>query len=170
MSSGDADSTPSDVVAARFHGRSEFQQLVRETLVRAGQEGWREIIFSDATFADWPLGERAVTEALQAWSKSGRRFVMLATRYDDVLRRHARFVTWRRTWGHIIECWACPGADLIDFPSAIWSPSWALVRLDPEHSAGVHTTEPSRRLQLHESLMEWQRKSSPGFPATTLGL
>lgn len=170
MSSDDGETPGPGAGAGRFHGRTEFQQIVRDALARAAEDGWREIIFSDATFEDWPLGERVVSEALQAWSKSGRRFVMMATRYDDVLRRHARFVTWRRTWGHIIDCWACPGADLTDFPSAIWSPAWALVRLDPQHSAGVHTTEPSRRLQLHESLMEWQRKSSPGFPATTLGL
>lgn len=158
------------VTASRFAGRSEFQQRVRDALVRAGQEDWREIIVADATFEDWPLGERAVADALQAWSRSGRRFVMLAMRYDEVLRRHARFVTWRRTWSHIIECWACSRADPTDFPSAIWSPTWALVRIDPERSAGVCTDESSRRLQLHEALQEWQRKSTPGFPATTLGL
>jgi hypothetical protein len=156
--------------SARFSGRSEFQQLVRGALERAAREDWREIIFCDANFEDWPLGERAVADSLQAWSKSGRRFILLAKRYDEVSRRHARFVAWRRTWSHIVECWACADADATDFPSAIWSPAWALVRLERDHSTGISTEDPTRRLQLREQLREWQLKSTPGFPASTLGL
>jgi hypothetical protein len=154
----------------RFSGRSEFQQLVRDALQRAAFEGWHEIIVSDANFEDWPLGERAVIESLQAWSQSGRRLVILARRYDELLRRHARFVTWRRTWSHIVEAWACSDADATTFPSAIWSPAWALVRLESERSTGLSTHDPVRRLQLREQLRELQRKSTPGFPSSTLGL
>lgn len=156
--------------SGRFAGRSEFQQLVRDALATAAREGWREIVFSDASFEDWPLGERVVAESLQAWSASGRRFILLARSYDEVTRRHARFVTWRRTWSHIIECWRCASADPLELPSAIWSPVWALRRLDLERSTGVCGAEPDRRVLLRESLDEWLRKSSPGFPATTLGL
>ncbi len=156
--------------SGRFSGRVDFQQLVRRALAQAALDGWREIIFSDATFEDWPLGERAVSESLQAWSGSGRRFVMLAKSYDEVVRRHARFVTWRRTWAHTIECWRCPSADPLELPSAIWSPAWALRRLDLERSTGVCGGEADRRVLLRESLDEWLRKSSPGFPASTLGL
>ena len=163
---GDAAAPP----GTRFSGRSEFQQLVRDALARAADEGWREIVFCDASFEDWPLGERAVEASLQAWSRSGRKFTMLAKRYDELLRRHARFVAWRRTWSHIVECWACPDADLSDFPSAIWTPSWAMVRLDSRYCTGLSTREPVRRLQLHEQLQEWRRKSTPGFPSSTLGL
>jgi hypothetical protein len=36
---------------------------------------------------------------------------------------------------------------------------------------GVTGREPDRRVLLREALNEWQeRKSSPGFPATVLGL
>ncbi len=156
--------------STRFSGRSEFQQWVRDALQRAAHEGWREIIVSDANFEDWPLGERAVAQFLQAWSKSGRRFIMLAKNYDEVTLRHARFVAWRRTWSHIIECWACSDAVVTDFPSTIWTPSWALVRLDVERCTGLTTDDPARRVQLREQLREWQRKSAPGFPSSTLGL
>ena len=44
----------------RFSGRTEFQQLVRDALAAAAREGWPELILSDANFADWPLGERAM--------------------------------------------------------------------------------------------------------------
>lgn len=155
----------------RFSGREVFQQTVRDALATAAVEGWPEIIISDANFHDWPLGERAVVEALQAWARRGRRFTMLACRYDEVIRRHARFVRWRGTWDHILNCRVSPAADPLDLPSAIWSPGWVLQRLDPLRCVGVSGVEPERRVLLRESLNEWVRsKSAPGFPATTLGL
>ncbi len=156
--------------SGRFEGRVAFQQLVRDALACAAREGWREIILSDASFADWPLGERAVAESLQAWSKTGRQVTLLAKRYDEVVRRHARFVAWRGTWSHIIEARACASADALELPSAIWSPGWVMHRLDPERCNGYSGAEPERRLALRESLSEWLGKSSPAFPATTLGL
>jgi hypothetical protein len=156
--------------AARFEGRHAFQQLVRDALACAAREGWRELILSDADFADWPLGERAVSESLQAWSASGRRMILLARQYDDVVRQHARFVSWRRQWSHIVEARGCASADALEIPSAIWSPAWALQRLDPVHCNGYAGHEPQRRLLLRELLDEWLQKSSPAFPASTLGL
>lgn len=154
----------------RFEGRESFRQLVRDALDAAAREGWKEIVLSDATFEEWPLGERAVAESLQAWASGGRRMVLLAKRYDDVVRRHARFVAWRRTWAHIIDARACAAADELELPSAIWSPHWVLERRELERSIGWSGSEPQRRLLLHESLKEWLLKSSPSFPATTLGL
>ena len=160
----------SNLPAGRFSGRSEFAQIVRDVLAGAARAGWRQIIISDASFEDWPLGERAVVESLQAWSQAGRGLTMLARSYDEVSRRHPRFVNWRRTWAHIVECRRCAAADLLDLPSAIWSPVWALRRLDLERSTGICGGEPARRLQIREALNEWLRMSTPGFPASTLGL
>ena len=154
----------------RFSGRDVFQHLVRDALQQAAREGWREIILVDASFEDWPLGERAVAQSLQDWSQGGRRCTLLARNYDDVVRRHARFVTWRKTWSHIIEARACPSADALDFPSAIWSPGWVMERRDLERSIGYSGPEPERRVALRESLNEWLGRSTPGFPAVTLGL
>src|SRR3954470_7378730 len=86
----------------RFEGRTDFRQLVRDALEHAAREGWREIVLSDPTFRDWPLGEGAVGEWLRAWSHSGRRITLLARRYDEVVRQHARFVQWRGKWSHIV--------------------------------------------------------------------
>jgi hypothetical protein len=154
----------------RFEGREEFRQLVRDALAAAAREGWRELILSDASFEDWPLGDRAVIESLQAWSQTGRRMVLLARRYDTVLRQHARFVQWRGRWSHIIEARACPAADPLDLPSAIWTPHWVLERREPERSIGYCGGEPERRVALREVLQEWLQKSTPSFPATMLGL
>ena len=156
--------------SGRFAGRMAFQQLVRDALACAARNGWREIILCDADFHDWPLGERAVVESLREWSATGRRCTLLARRYEEVVRRHARFVTWRQTWTHIIEARACASADPLELPSAIWSPGWAMQRLDAERCNGVSGSEPERRLLLRESLQEWLAKSSPSFPSSTLGL
>ncbi len=154
----------------RFEGREEFRQLVRDALAAAAHEGWRELILSDATFEEWPLGERVVAESLQAWSRTGRSITLLAKNYDDVVRLHPRFVRWRGTWSHIVTAVACPSVDASELPSAIWSPAWVLERRDIERSNGYCGSEPQRRVALRETINEWLRRASPAFPATTLGL
>ncbi|RYF14606.1 MAG: hypothetical protein EOO30_17525 [Comamonadaceae bacterium] len=154
----------------RFEGREAFRQLVRDALACAAREGWREIILSDASFEEWPLGERAVSESLHAWARAGRHMVLLARRYDHVMREHARFVQWRTRWSHIVTATGCAGADPLDLPSAIWSPAWVLERRETERSIGYCGSEPERRVALREQLDEWLLKSTPAFPATTLGL
>ena len=161
---------PGPLAAGAFAGRIAFQQLVRDALACAAREGWREIILSDPDFDDWPLGEIAVSQSLQDWSASGRRCTLLARRYDVVMRRHARFVNWRTAWSHIIEARACPSADPLELPSAIWSPGWVMQRLDIERCNGFSGSEPERRLMLRENLQGWLQKSSPSFPSSTLGL
>ena len=162
----DSESLPS----GRFTGREAFEQLIRDALARAAHDGWQEVFLSDATFLDWPLRERAVAESLHAWSASGRRLVMLATRYDEVIRHHARFVSWRKIWGHIVDCRVCRVATPTDFPSAIWTRDWFMHRLDAQNCNGIYGHDRERGVQLKEMLDEKIRNSSPGFPSSTLGL
>ncbi|PHM19288.1 MAG: hypothetical protein CK604_13115 [Curvibacter sp. PD_MW3] len=163
-------SVPAHLPTGRFSGREAFAQCVRDALACAAREGWRDIILSDATFADWPLHERVVTESLQAWAMTGRRLVMLATRFDAVQRHQPRFVAWRQTWDHIIECRQCRNADPADFPSALWSSAWVMQRHDVVRSVFVCDTDAARRLALRQTLEEVRRNGSPAFPASTLGL
>lgn len=158
------------LLEGRFGGPGEFSALVRLAFATAAARGWREIILSDSSFEDWPLGERAVAQSLNDWSRSGRKLTMLAKSYDEVMRRHARFVTWRRTWAHIVECRRNASISADELPSALWSPAWVFQRLDLAHCKGVAGSEPARRVILKERLDECLRKSSPGFPATTLGI
>lgn len=161
---------PPALPQGRFEGRQQFQQWLREGLHAAAQQGWAELVVADADFADWPLGERAVAEDQQAWARPGRRFVMLAAGYDELRRRHARFVQWRIHWSHLVSCHACKGVEPQDFPSALWSPHWSLRRLDAVHCSGWAGPEAARRLQTQELLAEWRRRAAPAFPATVLGL
>ncbi len=161
---------PQALPSGRFSGPIDFAQGVRDALACAAREGWPELILSDATFEDWPLRERAVVDSLQAWSKAGRRMTLLATRFDEVVRQQPRFVAWRQTWGHLIDCRVCRDAAPGDCPSAIWSRSWFMQRLDPQRSVGIWGHNPERSVLLRQLLDEKVRDSTPGFPATTLGL
>ena len=161
---------PGALPQGRFEGPAEFAELIRVAFANAAAQGWREIILCDSTFEDWPLGERAVAESLNDWSSSGRKLTMLAKNYGEVTRRHARFVTWRRTWAHVVECRANSSIALDDMPSALWSPVWVFQRLDLTRSTGVSGAEPARRVALKERLDECLKYSSPAFAATTLGL
>ncbi|WP_298435622.1 hypothetical protein [Ottowia sp.] len=154
----------------RFEGREAFREAVRNALRAAAEEGWREIVLSDASFLDWPLGEPAVIDSLQAWARGGRHLLLLARQYDDLQRVHPRFVNWRRTWSHLVDCRACRDADPLELPSAIWSPRWMLHRIDPFHSRGVAGADAARRAALRELLDDWLAKAVTAFPATTLGL
>jgi hypothetical protein len=171
------DPAPSAVPAAqeallqgRFSGPTEFAELIRVAFATAAAQGWREIIISDRNFEDWPLGERAVAQSLQDWSKSGRKLTMLAKNYREVTRRHARFVTWRRTWAHIIDCRANTVVSDEDIPSGLWSPVWVFQKLDTARCTGMAGLEPARRVALKERLDECLKLSTPSFAATTLGL
>ncbi len=161
---------PEALPSGRFEGRLAFLELIRHALATAAHEGWRELILCDANFEDWPLGERAVVQSLQAWSKTGRRMTLLATNFDTIVRQQPRLVTWRKTWSHIIECRRCRDEDPLDFPSAIWSRSWVMQRLSRPLSAGVSGPEPDRRIHLRELLDARIRASTEGFPASVLGL
>ena len=163
---------PSDcgLLQGRFAGRLAFAEVVRAAFAVAAQHGWRELLLSDVDFADWPIGECAVVRSLHDWARSGRQLTLIAATYDEVRRRHPRFTAWRQTWSHLVTCRIVRKSGLGELPSAIWSPQWALRRLDPVWSCGVAGSEPARRALLRERLMAHLHNSAPGFAPTALGL
>lgn len=162
--------TPAPLESGRFVGREAFGQQLRDTLQGAAREGWSQLILCDAGFEDWPLNEKSVIDSLQAWARSGRTLTIVAAQYDGVVRQHPRFVNWRRTWGHIVDSRICRQIDAVNFPTVLWSPHWAVQRLDPVRGSGIAGAEPERIVQIREMLQELLKASTPGFPATTLGL
>lgn len=168
MNDSTADAAP--LPEGRFEGRQAFISLVRQALTTAAREGWPSLVLSDADFADWPLGERTVVEAFNAWAGRGRHLRLLAQDFGSMRQLHPRFVQWRTTWAHLVEAHALPSASTGEVPSAIWSPDWMLERLDPLRCVGVTTTDGARRVALRERLDGVWLKGSPSFAATTLGL
>ena len=163
-------SVPAVLTQGRFVGRGEFAEMIRQAFAVAAVQRWREIVLSDPDYADWPLDERSVAEALNGWSRTGGRLTMLARSYDAVLRRHARLVVWRKTWAHRVECRSVLGLSAGTVPSAFWSPDWAFERLDVRRCAGVAGNDAGRNVALKERLNEALLQSVPAFPATVLGL
>lgn len=158
-------------VTGRFEGREAFRQLLRDAFACAAREGWRELLLSDADFADWPLGESGVVQALHQWSNARRRLTLLAGSYDAIVRLHPHFVQWRVRWEHIVTARKARAVNAQDVPSVLWTPRWVLQRLDPVRCNGMAGVEPERLVLQREVLQEWlESKSSPGFPASVLGL
>ncbi len=161
---------PASLLQGAFAGPTAFAEHVRNALSHADSQGWAEMVWSDATFEDWPLYEKAVVESLNAWSRKGRKLTLLAHHFDAMRRIHHRFVDGRVRWDHLVECRVCKGIEESEFPSVLWTPTWAMRRLDLQRCTGVASVEPRMRLLLREELEERQRQSSPGFPASILGL
>lgn len=164
---------PDDLPAlpeGRIQGRREFADLVRLALQTAARDGWPHIVFSDPDFADWPLGERAVIDSLNAWAGRGRKIQFLAADFDRLRELHPRLVQWRTTWSHIVEAHACRSVAGGELPSALWSPDWTMERLDSGRCLMVASRNPERRILLQERLQACWQQGSPSFPATVLGL
>jgi len=175
MSADTPDSEPNttpqtNLPTGRMEGRQVFVDLVRQALAVAEQEGWPHLVLSDADFSDWPLGEGAVIESLQAWARQGREIRFLARDFGLLRLAHPRLVSWRTTWSHRVQAHAVPSASGSELPSAIWSPGWMLERLDPVRCTLVASTDARRRTGLRERLDTCWHKGSPSFAATTLGL
>ena len=99
--------------------RGEFHAALRAALADAANHGARELWLCDNDFADWPIGERAVVESFAQWAASSRRLTLVARHFDDVARRHARWVEWRRTWSHIVTCRTNTECPTGEFPSVL---------------------------------------------------
>jgi hypothetical protein len=153
-----------------FLGRVAFIQLIRDTLHQAAQEGWKQMIWSDLNFEDWPLHEKAVSDSLFAWAGTGRKLVMLSKSYDSILKYKPRMVAWRQKWSHIVDARLFRHIDDEKFPSVLWGPSWMLQRQEMEQHQGFATVDVAKRVQCHELLQGMYQRSTPGFPANILGL
>jgi len=162
--------TPLPLPQGRLSGRTVFLEVLRQAFAAAAQESWARIELCDPDFADWPLGEREVVASLNAWASRGRTIHLLARDFSLLRQMHPRFVQWRTTWSHVVEARACASASVDDLPSVFWSPAWTLQRLDPVRCTLVASRDPERRVALQEQLQQWTLKSTPAFPASTLGL
>lgn len=162
--------------ARSFEGRAEFQRLVVETLAWASEQGCRELHAWDASFVDWPLSEQRALDALAGWAGNGRQLHLLALQYDDVLRRHPRFVRWRRDYAHCVTARAVePELRLEAAPEslllAVGPTSSVSLRLFDRHlwrgGVSLDAAERLRGLEWFDALAQ---RSSDSFAPTTLGL
>jgi len=156
----------------RIEGWIDFTDRVRATLAMGVSErvDW---CLSDPDFSRWPLGERGITEALQQWvlNHPGGRMTLLAARFDELPRRHPRWLNWRRDWSHRVTCReAAPEEAGRVRAMLLWPGRVGLRLLDEVSGRGQWTTDPG---VLHNWLAEYDvilQRSSEAMPSTTLGL
>lgn len=165
-----SDSVEGELPEGRIQGAEAFSDLVRRALAQAASDRWNHLILSDPDFTDWPLGERAVIESLNAWAGGGRHVQFLAKDFGRLRERHPRLVQWRVTWSHVVDARACRDSSGDAVPSAIWTPRWCMERIDLDRSVVVATSLPQRRAALFERLQSAWQRGTPSFSASTLGL
>ena len=162
--------------AQTFAGRADFQRLLIESLAWANEQGCRELHAWDASFVDWPLSDATALAALTAWASNGRQLHLLALQYNDVVRRHPRFVRWRRDFAHCVTARAVePEVRLEAAPEslllAVGSESTLSLRLFDRHLwRGELSLDPTERLRGLEWFDVLAQRSSDSFAPTTLGL
>lgn len=177
--SNDAKAGPWPHLVAELHtGRAACQQALRQALCALGSASTdpappsvRQATCIDHHFADWPLGDEAVTSALSSWLRQGaRQLRIVGVDFDATARAHARFARWRRDWSHTIE--VHQSADplykppirglLIGGVFLQWmdAPDWRLRVL----------TDAVQVRAIAEQIADFLQRCEPGWPPTTIGL
>ena len=160
----------SDSISA-VTSRAEFRDAVRACLVEAADAGAREIFMIDPTFADWPLNERAVIDTLGRWVGQGRSLTLLAHRFDELPRRHTRFVEWRRNWSHVVRCRADEDLEEQQVPSLLFVPGLVCMKMvDNVNYRGTISGKAVDLATGKETVDALLQRSSDTFPVTALGL
>jgi hypothetical protein len=162
---------PENEHSAPIAGRAEFQSAVRAALAEAANAGWTEIWLCDPDFANWPLGEPGVIESLTRWAGGQRRLNVLALHFDEVSRRHPRWVQWRRLWAHGVQCRVLADLRAEDVPVLMHVHGTLTLQLfDPLRYRGSVSSGAAEGLKAKEQLDAILQRSTEAFPATTLGL
>lgn len=165
--------------AGVFLGRQQGLDAWRGALLQACATGARELYLFDPRFVDWPLSDPNVLAALTAWARAPRRLHLLAEHYEDLRRRHPRFVQWRTQWGHCVEARAyepdvIAGAGKNALAAALLALGGGQpisVRLfDAEHARGAVSFQAGDALRTKEWFDALTQRSCESFAASTLGL
>jgi len=151
--------------------RAEFLDAVRASFALAAHEGAREILLVDADFADWPLNERAVIDSLAAWVDSRRSLMLFGHSFDEIARRHPRFVEWRRQWAHAVRCRNDPELEAAQLPTILLAPGVTCVRIvDRVPHRGTASNRAVDMAECQEAIDALLQRSVEAFPVTALGL
>lgn len=138
----------------------------------ATARGARSITCVDADFAQWPLDDPSLLQALTPWLRlPQRRLVLLAAAFAAMPSRHPRFVRWRRDWSHAIDTLQAPEELARGLPCALLDDRDLNVQLlDSVHWKGWAALDARAAHLLREQIDVVLQRSELGFPATTLGL
>jgi hypothetical protein len=159
-----------DTTTLTITGRAEILDAWRTLLLQALEEGVRELWCADVDFAAWPLNEPALIDALVRWARPQRRLHLVAQHYDEMPRRHPRFVRWRRDFSHVVDAWCADELDASLHPCLLVAGERSIELLDPGHWRARLSQAAADAQRARERLDAILQRSTPGFAATTLGL
>lgn len=153
-----------------IRSRAEFLAAIRWGFAHADAQAARRIVCVDPDFADWPLDEPALLDALTAWLKRPqRKLVLLAASYDEVPRRHPRFVAWRTNWAHAVE--AVSPVERIELPTLLLDDGDLSVQLiDRTHWRGRVETDRRSARSWRDEVDAVLQRCEPALPVYRLGL
>lgn len=152
--------------------RGEFVAAVLRAVDCAIERGSRRMLWVDGDFAEWPLDDPALLDALSNWLRlPQRQLVLLARDFEDIRRKRARFVAWHRAWSHAISAFSPAEADAKDLPCLLLVEGAAWVQLlDAAQWRGRLSFDAAQERLWRDKLDAVLQRSEPAMTATTLGL
>ncbi|MFZ5548045.1 MAG: hypothetical protein ACOZJX_05070 [Pseudomonadota bacterium] len=160
------------IPAGPIASRGELQSAVRAFVLHAQALGLRHLFWVSPDFADWPLDEPAVVDALAQWARvPGAQLTWIGHDFERVRRTMPRLTRWRQTFGHVINCRSpqeLPGPDM---PTLLVADRRAALRmLDLDHVRGWVSHQGKDVQRAREEIDAILQRSEDAFPAGTLGL
>ena len=160
------------VPAGAIATRAEFQAAVRALTLSAQALGWRQMAWVSPDFADWPLDEPEVVDALGRWARvPGAQLTWIGLDFERVRRTMPRLTRWRQTFGHVISCRSpqeLPGPDM---PTLLLAERRAALRmLDLDHLRGWVSHQGRDIQTAREEIDAILQRSEDTFSASILGL
>lgn len=154
-----------------FDGPLAMRDAWRGWLRCAVDCGARELWWVDRDLAQWPIGERSTIELLDTWAGAGRRLILLLADDEPLERSHPRWVTWRRTWGHLVELRLVEPEQHQALPQlALWPQHLALLWPEKVGIPGRWVRAAADLHRLGDLLRTLLERTSPGKPVKVLGL
>jgi hypothetical protein len=152
--------------------RAEFQAAVRAFVLHAEAGGARQLWWVSPDFADWPLDEPALIDALSHWARHpGAQLTWIGHDFERVRRTMPRLTRWRQTFAHVLKCWSPQELAGSDVPTLLVADHHATLRvLDLERVRGWVRCEGADVQRAREEIDVILQRSSEAFPAVTLGL
>ena len=160
------------VPAGPVASRADFQAAVRGFIGAAQAANVKQLWWVSPDYADWPLDEPTVLDALTHWARSpGAHLHWVGHDFERVRRAMPRLTRWRQNFSHMLSCRSpgeVPGPDL---PTLLVADHAAVLRvLDLERVRGWVSHEAADVHRAHEQIDAISQRSTEAFPAVTLGL
>lgn len=172
MSDASHDVLQSAVPACAVGSRAEFQAAVRALITHLEAAGVRQMWWVSPDFADWPLDEPEVIDALTHWARQpGAQLTWVSHDFERIRRAMPRLTRWRQTFSHALVCRSPQEMAVADLPTLLVAGRRASLRLiDRERVRGWLSYQGTDVQRAHEEIDVILQRSSDAFASVTLGL